>query len=520
MGVAPNPEDGLGGRLSRRAMLQLLGAGGGALALAACGSSGGGGGGSSGSTNVSLEFQIPNSGAKLPKEDVTLRWIDSGDQKAAFFKAFFPAYTNKHSNVHVQYDGTSWNEISQVVTLGVRNGSAPDVFQLPPTITTAQAKANGWLGALDDIVPNWPEVKKRFPPGIFVPGITDFGGKTYAYPFNSNKRIANLLLYNKDYLHQAGYDPSSKVLSWDELRAAAKKTTAQGNGRYYGLIIGMAQPNVLRDLVVMLAETAGAHGGEMNWKTGQYNYASDEWIAAIDLILAMKSDGSIFPGTVSIDNPGARGRMPQGLSAMIFQGPWNIPIWQKQNPDFHLGLGMPPQHDPKNIWPMSYGPGGANTWFFYSGTKLGPVVGDIFSYMGTLQGQTIWAHLDGAGDPAAFPDAFKSAKLDPLSARAVQLADEYTRLRPDPSVKNPDVDKVLEAQKPITPTADQTLVGLFTGQIKGVKQAMQALKDRSDASLDDAIKLARQRGANITRDAWVFPDWNPREDYTSLYKKS
>jgi multiple sugar transport system substrate-binding protein len=265
---------------------------------------------------------------------------------------------------------------------------------------------------------------------------------------------------------------------------------------------------------------AGAHGGEMNWKTGQYNYTTDEYIAAIELVLAMKSDGSIFPGTVSIDNPGARGRMPQGLSAMIFQGPWNIPIWTKQNPGFHLGLSLPPQHDPKTFWPLTYGPGGANTWFFYAKTKLGPVIGDIFSYLGTLPGQTIWAHLDGAGDPAAFPDAFASAKLDPLSATAAKLAKDYTRLRPDPSAKNSDTDKVLEAQKPITPTFDQTLIGLFTGQIKGVKQAMQDLKARADASLDDAIKLARQRGANITRDAWVFPDWNPRNDYTDLYKKT
>lgn len=506
-------------RLTRRAVLQVLSAGGGALALAACGT-GGGGGGSSATPGVSLDFKIPDSGADLPKGDITLRWIDSGDQKAEFFKAFFPAYSKKHANIKVQYDATSWNEISQVVTLGVRNGTAPDVFQIPPNVTPGQAKANGWIGALDDIVPNWKEVKKRFPPGIFAPGITDFGGKTYAYPFNSNQRISNLLLYNQDYLQKAGFDPSSKVLSWDQLRAAAKKTTEQGNGRYYGLIIGMAQTNVLSGVVNTLAEMAGAHGGEMNWKTGQYNYATDEYIAAVELVLAMKSDGSIFPGTVSIDNPGARGRMPQGLSAMIFQGPWNIPIWSKQNPGFHLGLGLPPQHDPKSVWPLTYGPGGANTWYFYAKTKLGPVIGDIFSYLGTLPGQTIWAHLDGAGDPAAFPDAFASAKLDPLSAKAVKLAQDYTRLRPDPSAKNTDVDKVLEAQKPITPTFDQTLIGLFTGQIKGVKQAMQDLKARSDASLDDAIKLARQRGANITRDAWVFPDWNPRNDYTDLYKKT
>ncbi|MBV9547253.1 MAG: extracellular solute-binding protein [Chloroflexi bacterium] len=480
------------------------------------------------SGSSAVNWNIVDTGAQLPSSQVTLRWMDSGDVKANFFKAFFPAYTTRHPNIQVQYDGTNWNEITQVVTLGFRNGTAPDVFQLPPTITAAQAEANGWIGALDDIVPNWADVKGRFPAGMFAAGVTDFGGKTYGYPFTSNKRINNLLLYNQDHLQQAGYDPSSKPLTWDEFRAACKKCTDQGAGKYYGLIIGIAQSGQLTGFIDTLAEMAGAHGGvipvgsnggEFNHLTGQFNFTSDEFVSAVELLLAIKSDGSIFPGSVSLDAPGARGRMPQGLAAMILQGPWNIPIWTTASADFHLGVSLAPQKDPNHIWPLTYGPGGSNTWYYASSTQLGSVVGDMFAYLGTVDGQTAWAHFDPAGDPAAFPEALAKAQLDPLSAKAAKLAADYTRLRPDPSVKNPDVFKVFEAFQQPTPNYNDTLVGLFTGDLQDVKQTMTSLQDRMNAALDDAIKTAQSRGAKVSRDDFVFSDWDPSQDYTSLYRK-
>ena len=77
---------------------------------------------------------------------------DSGDRKANFLKPFFDAYHAKHDNVSVIYSGPNWTAIQQEITLGVRNGTAPDVFQLPSTITLAQAFVNKWVGAYDDIV--------------------------------------------------------------------------------------------------------------------------------------------------------------------------------------------------------------------------------------------------------------------------------------------------------------------------------------------------------------------------------
>jgi multiple sugar transport system substrate-binding protein len=511
--------DLVGTRVNRRSVLRAAGGAGIGAALAAGGiraaaAAPGAGRGQHATFQEDYDFKIPDSAASLPTDDVQLRWMDSGDAKAFFFNAFFPAYMEKYPNIDVQYDGTNWNQIQQVITLGFRNGSAPDVFQLPSTIPMSEAVKNAWVGALDDIVPNWPDVKARFPAGTFAPGVTDFDGKTYGYPATSNKRINNLLLFNQDHLSEAGYDPTAAIMSWDDFRAAAKKCTENGKGKYYGLIAGVTQNNALPGVINALAQMAGAIGGEFNYKTGEYNYNTPEYAAAIELILAIQDDGSFFPGTASLDNPGARGRMPQGVASMILQGPWNIVPWTQENPDFHLGVAMTPQMHPDTIYPVTYGPGGSNTWAYFSETKLGAVVGDIFNYMGTVDGQAAWGHFVGAGDPPQFPEALEQIQLDPLSQKALEFGFEWSRLRPEPSVRNPEVQQVYFEEKPLTPSWNDVMVGLFTGQLDDVPKTMQDLQDRATAERERAIKAAQDKGAHVSHDDFVFADWDPMQDYT------
>ena len=510
--------------LSRRQVLALLAAGGAGALATACGVST--------ATNPiqkvnAGDFKIPNSGAKLPTEAVTLNWMDSGDQKAVFLNAFFPAYTKKHPNITVDYTGTNWNTIQQTVLLGMERGQAPDVFQLPPSVSGPQAVQNNWVGAYDDLIPNWKTVKKKYPAGAFANGITDFGGKTYGMPITSNVRIGNLMLYDTQYMKAAGYDPSKNPLTWDEFRTALKKITQAGNGKYFGIIAGLTQANQLSGVVDNLAEMAGAHGNiggnTPSPYSGTYNFTTDQYLAATELMLAIKSDGSFFPGSTSIDAPGSRSRFPLGVAGVIMQGPWNIPAWKLSNPDFPLGLQLPPvQESLAKSFPLSRQPGGSNTWFHSVNTKLGPVIGDIFNYLSTLNGQIQWAEYDGGGDPPVFTEAFKYAKLDPLSQKAATLADKYTVLLPYPPAKNTNLATVLQLFKTPTPNWSDTMVGLYTGQItQSPKAALAGVQDRYEAALEAAIKAANTKlGTNITQDQFKVSGWNPRQSATSYYNAS
>lgn len=510
------------GPLSRRHVLELLAAGG-LVTATGCVNTSNSTSGSGAPTGPPKPgtFSFPNTGAKLPTGTVKLSWIDSGDDKAFFFDAFATAYHKKHPNITINYDGSNWNNITQVLSTGLRNGSAPDVFQLPTQIPGNVAVANGWIGPYDDIIPNLDKIKKTFPPGIFADGISDFNGKTYLMPMTSNQRIANLLLSNKDLASKSGLDLESKPISWDQLRADAKKITKDGAGSYYGLILGLAQPNDLTGPASDMAQMAGLHNGidAINWLTGEYNHTDPLAEEIIELFLAMRDDGSIHPDSVSLDAPGARGRMPQGQAGMMFQGPWNIPLWAQQNPSFHLGLQLPAQKDPSNIWPLVHGPGGSNTWAYYSKSKLGPVIGDIFAYLCTLAGQEAWATYDPVGDPPDFTQALQNVKLSALNAKAAKLGNEYELIGPEPAVRNPDVQQVYLAQIPPDPTFSDRIVGLYTKQIKkSVKQVLKDSRDAAEKSLDDAIAKAKKKGAKVSRDDFVFKDWNPRKPYTSIYQ--
>ena len=96
---------------------------------------------------LAQEFQIPEPIAEL-SADGPFRWIDSGDQKAVFYKAFLPEY-GKARGIETVYDGLPWNEIGQVLPLGIRNNTAQDAFCLPLNLPPAFAVAEGWVQPAD-----------------------------------------------------------------------------------------------------------------------------------------------------------------------------------------------------------------------------------------------------------------------------------------------------------------------------------------------------------------------------------
>ena len=64
------------------------------------------------------------------------------------------------------------------------------------------------------------------------------------------------------------------------------------------------------------------------------------------------------------------------------------------------------------------------------------------------------------------------------------------------------------------PNLGETVQGIYSGQLQDAKKALQALQINSDQELDRAIKAAQAKGAKVTRNDWVFPNWDPTKDYT------
>jgi len=253
---------------------------------------------------------------------------------------------------------------------------------------------------------------------------------------------------------------------------------------------------------------------DMNPKTGEYMFTSDQYLGVIDLLLGLKSDGSVFPGSLTLNAPQARAQMPQGVAGMILQGVWNIPQWIHDNPMFNFDVSSTPAPNTGTPMPQYYGPGGSNQMWVYAKSPNAQVAADIFHYLGTDEGQTKWATITGGSDPPIFPKANEKAQLDPRARKALGLFDQQMRLVASADVRNPDVALINLELKPLTPDFGTTVQGIYTGQLNDPKKAMQDLKDRADKELERAMKAAQAKGAKVTRDDFVFPNWDPTKDYT------
>ncbi|MGN6757036.1 MAG: ABC transporter substrate-binding protein, partial [Thermomicrobiales bacterium] len=299
----------------------------------------------------------------------------------------------------------------------------------------------------------------------------------------------------------------------DEYRAAAKQLTQQGKGNYYGVIFEGAQTANWGTDTRNLAAMAGAAGGDINWKTGEYNFATDQYLAAVELLLGLKADNSVFPGSLSINAVQARSRFTTGVAGMMLQGPWNIQQWKTTTPDFDFDVTSQPVPNSGTPLPLTHEPTGGYLWV-YAKTKYPELAGDLLYYIGTEQGQSAYVAYSGGGEPAVYPKANESPALDPRVRHVNQLFDQQMRLGPSPNVRNPDVEKVNLELKPVTPDFGTTVQGIYTGQLKDAKTALQDLQDRMTKERDRAIKAAQAKGAKVSVDDWKFPNWDPTKDYT------
>lgn len=476
------------------------------------------------SADAGYEIVVPDPVGSLPFEDVTFRWIDSGDIKALFFEEYFSAFSEKHPNITIQYDALPWTEINRIVPLGIQNGQAHDAFMLPQDITGSEAVSQGWVAALDDVIPNFEEWRSGFPFGAFLEGVHVFDGKTYTFPVNSSKRYITMMFYDVDMMQEAGFDPAETPLTWDTYREAARKITEQGQGQYYGAMFGAGSPDRLSAFVSNLARMAGTPAGgslgfsDIDWRTGEFKYTSDAYLGAIDLLLSLQQDGSIFPGSLSLSEAEARGQFPQGFAGMMLEGPWCIPQWRRDNPDFNWGIASQPLPNGGDVTPITFEETGANNMWVYAESQYKDIAGEILHFIGSPEGQLAMMGTTQGNLRSVLPEVVERAQdtleLDPAASTALALWDEQMRLGPMVAIRNPEASKTVFEGQPISPNFGEVIQGLLSGQLSDPTAAMQDLQDRTVAEFERRIAAAQEKGVDVSADDWVFPNWDPGTEYT------
>lgn len=154
-------------------------------------------------------------------------------------------------------------------------------------------------------------------------------GKTYCVPYRSQVRG---LAYNKDMFKAAGIvDEKGEAKApetWDELVEAAKKLTDKSKNEF-GFVVPMKW-GAWFEYYLTSNITAVNGFGTYNPHTGKYDYSGMKPI--MNAFLQMKKDGSIYPGSETLDNDPARSKFAVGNIGMMFTVDWDVAVWNKQFP--------------------------------------------------------------------------------------------------------------------------------------------------------------------------------------------
>lgn len=461
-----------------------------------------------------LPISIPDPQVDLPTEHVTFRWTDSGYRKSHFEKAVFEAYHDKHDNIEIDYTGIGFSQLDKVLPLGIRNGTAPDVFTTPSNVPNQTVIDEGWVQPVEDLIPNFDRWKSKFPEGLFVPGTHIYDGKLWSVPLTRSREVGQLMIFDVEYLQQAGVDdPDAQLTTWDQFRTVAKQITKNGKGNYFGFL-GNKQNTAL---VRALAQAAG-WTGTMDHGTGEYQFSHDRVLDAVEFALAMRDDGSFFPDYAALETDDALHRMPTRVAGIIVAGAIAFLNWREEAPDWRFDVKRMPTPDGGTTYNVPYTASGMNATWVYKKSKYPEIAADLYTYMTSPEGQVQLVLQTGGQLPPIFPDAVEKAdaatSLDPAAKKAQHLADELCKRVPVPAFRNPDIAQVEVKAATVRPSFQDVMEGTFTGQISDYKKALTTLDSKLNTNLDKAIAAARKNGADVSRDDYVFPNWDPNKDYT------
>jgi multiple sugar transport system substrate-binding protein len=450
--------------------------------------------------------------AAAAQEDVTIAWWDHYAPLEALLNANFEAYSAANPGVTVERTLYNLPELGQSLQLAFNSDQAPDVHAIASlNVPTARLVADGWFTPIDSHVS--PEFRGRFPEGSLIEGIHIFDGQLYSFPMFSFRSHSTLLWFNKSLVEDAGIDPAVGPKTWDEFRTAAKAITDNGGGRAYGWIQAIQLAERLGTQVNELAQAAGGTG-TTNPLTGEYTYHSDEVLQAIELLKSINDDGALFPGSTSLDPRTARARFTTGVAGFNFDGPWSIGVISNEYSDFldTIGVAQIPTPAADTAGYVRKGPNGGDFWVS-SQSEHADIAAGILEGFNTPEFYVGLA--ERMDQPPLDLTAADSANVHETYARALGLFAENCRLGPVPEIGNPAVSDVLAKMTDIRPNFGEIVQGVFSGDTADPATALKEYSDKMTAERDRAIAEVAATGATVSVDDWVFPAWDPAQDFTS-----
>lgn len=273
-----------------------------AVGLAACG----GGQQSSDAGNVAQVQGNDNSGAAVSLDVIISQY---GTNTQEWWTQFEKDFEDANSDIDLNIEIVSWNDLHTVVTSRVSNNDAPDILNID---TYAEFVADDLLLPVEDYVS--PETIAKFYPA-FLEGNT-IDGTIYATPILASARA---LFYNKDILDEVGVEPPK---TWEDVKTVSKKILDYYDGDIYPWGLDLTTD----EGCAAFSYYCWNNGGGWVDADGKWAMNSPENIEAVEYAVSLSTEGYTNTDPAQENRYALQDMFGQGKIAMMI-GPNNIPTY-------------------------------------------------------------------------------------------------------------------------------------------------------------------------------------------------
>ncbi|WEK54765.1 MAG: sugar ABC transporter substrate-binding protein [Candidatus Cohnella colombiensis] len=247
--------------------------------------------------------------SEAPAEKVTLTmqdYLQGGNSEA--MDALIKAYMDKHPNVTIDRQNVPFADNTKKLMVGIVSKTLPDIALVDGADHLSLAAA-GVFADISDLIKQWGEIDQYFD-GPMSSTILD--GKNYGIPL-SNNLLA--LFYNVDMFEAANLQPPT---TWEELKSIAATLSKDG---VYGF--GASGINS-EEGVFQFLPFVWQGGGDVT------NINSQGTIDALNLWKGLIDNGNMTKDILTQTQQDVMIQFAAGKTAMMVNGPWQIPNLTKQ----------------------------------------------------------------------------------------------------------------------------------------------------------------------------------------------
>ncbi|WP_405173820.1 extracellular solute-binding protein [Paenibacillus sp. FSL H8-0260] len=278
--------------------------------------------------------EVSSSNTNSEKTKLVYWTIDRHDSD--FIEQKISEYEGLNPNIEIEMKVMAEN-YTQSVDIAFSSMQAPDILRVDTYNVPTWVK-RGYLESFDSYIS--PEMKSRFE-NVLINEKNTVDGKIYSLP---NIGQFWRLIYNVDLFEKAGITEPPTTLA--EMVEDAKKITEAGKDiGAYGFAGNFKSTSGFERIaypITTLSKTKGTEG--FDFQTGQFDFSVYKEVA--EALRQIKVDGSMMPGSESLDIDPLRAQFAQGKIGMYFNHSVEPTVYKTQFPtEIRWAAAIPPTID-------------------------------------------------------------------------------------------------------------------------------------------------------------------------------